>query len=198
MLADLAPRAIPAGTVLFTPGASAAAFVVVLDGDIRVALDGAGGRSLVLYRVGVGDTCIETTLCLAGNQAYSATGFVERDLTAVLIPPAIYNRLLGESAEFRAYVFSRFGLRFADMTRVLETVAFVRVDARLAKALLARAGAGEEVAMTHQALAEEMGSVREVVSRQLAAFARDGLVKLARGRIVLRDRRRLAMLADIS
>ncbi len=197
-LAALAPARFAAGTVLFTPGASPAGFVVVLDGDIRVVLDGAGGRSLMLYRVGAGDTCLETTLCLAGNQRYSATGVVERDLVAVVIPPRLFDSLMSESAAFRAYVFSRFGQRHAEMARVLESIAFARVDTRLASALIANCGADGVSRATHRALAEETGAAREVVSRQLAAFARDRLVLLARGRVTLLDRHRLQMLADLS
>jgi CRP/FNR family transcriptional regulator len=82
------------------------------------------------------------------------------------------------------------------MTRLIETIAFLRVDARLAAALLARADGEGELSATHQDLAEDIGAAREVVSRQLAEFQRAGLLRLGRGRIVLADRRALAELAS--
>lgn len=93
---------------------------------------------LTLYRVGVGETCMQTTLCAAGGGAYSTAGVAETDVTLAMVPLPLFDRLTGESKIFRQFVFSRFGDRMAEMTRVLETIAFVRVDARLARALLAR------------------------------------------------------------
>ena len=95
-------------------------------------------------------------------------------------------------------MFERFGARLAEMTTLIETIAFLRVDARLAAALLARADARGELAATHQELAEDIGAAREVVSRQLAEFQRAGLLRLARGRIALIGRASLADLACVT
>ncbi|MGE3246492.1 MAG: Crp/Fnr family transcriptional regulator [Beijerinckiaceae bacterium] len=187
----------PAGTVLFSPGSPCRGFVLVLDGRVRVSLTSENGRMLTLYRVGVGETCVQTTLCAAAGGEYSAEGVAETGITLVVVPLGLFDELTASSRAFRQFVFSRFGERMADMTRILETIAFVRVDARLAKALLSKP-AGSPVAITHQALADEIGSAREVVTRQLQAFARQKLVGLRRGAIDVIDRHGLGLIGQIS
>jgi CRP/FNR family transcriptional regulator len=189
---------IPRAKTLFSPGSACQGFVLVLEGVVRVAVTAENGRRLLLYRVAPGETCVQTTLCLMGGLDYSAEGVAESDLRLVVVPPAVFNRLLRESPDFARFVFERFGSRLAEMTRLIETIAFLRVDARLAAALLARADAAGALAATHQALAEDLGAAREVVSRQLAEFQRAGLLRLGRGHIALIDRKRLADLACVT
>ncbi len=198
VLAALPELKVVRGKTLFAPGAPCLGFVLLLNGRIRVGLTAENGRKLLLYRVIAGETCVQTTLCLLGGLKYSAEGVAESDLRLVLVPPALFTRLLRESQAFAAFVFGRFGARLAEMTRLIETIAFLRVDARLAAALLARAGERGALAVTHQDLAEDIGAAREVVSRQLAQFQRAGLLRLGRGRIVLADRRSLADLACVT
>ena len=186
---------IPKGKVLFSAGSPCQGFVILLDGGVRVNVTGENGRRLVLYRVAPGETCVQTTLCLMGALDYSAEGVAETDLRLVIVPPALFKRLLRDSGDFAQFVFERFGARLAEMTRLVETIAFLRVDARLASAVLLRAGAGASFEATHQELAEDIGAAREVVSRQLSLFQRAGLVRLARGRIEIGDR---AGLEDLS
>jgi CRP/FNR family transcriptional regulator len=134
---------------------------------------------------------------MLGELKYSAEGVAESDLRLVIVPPVLFQRLLRESSIFAQFVFERFGARLSEMTRLIETIAFLRVDARLAAALLARAGEHDAVAATHQELAEDIGGAREVVSRQLALFQRAGFLRLGRGRIVLVEKRSLADLACV-
>lgn len=195
-LSRLQVMQVPAGTVLFSPGSDCKGFVVVLSGSVRVSMTTQTGRNLTLYRVGLGETCIQTTLCMTGGDAYSAEGVAETDVRLVLVPPVLFEQLMAQSDVFRAFVFSRFGARFSEMMHVLETIAFVRVDARLAAALLARRTDGV-VTATHQELADEIGSAREVVSRQLKVFAGQNLIALQRGHIELIDANRLAMIARV-
>ncbi len=197
-LARLRQQEIPKGVSLFAPGAECQGFVLLLAGRIRVGLTAENGRRLVLYRVAAGETCVQTTLCLLGGLAYSAEGEAESDLKLVVVPAPLFRRLLRESPVFAQFVFERFGARLAEMTRLIETIAFLRVDARLAAALLARAGTGREITVTHQGLAEDIGAAREVVSRQLALFQSDGLLRLGRSAIVLADRKALADLACVT
>ena len=193
-LAALRPIEIGRGKSLFAPGVACNGFVLVLEGRIRVSLTAENGRTLVLYRVTPGETCVQTTLCLMGGLDYSAEGYAETPLRLVIVPQSLFHLLLRESPGFAQFVFASFGARLSDMTRLIETVAFARVDARLAGALLARAAGRPALVATHQDLADEIGAAREVVSRQLALFQQAGLVKLARGRIALVDR---AALADL-
>jgi CRP/FNR family transcriptional regulator len=197
-LARLPVLQVERGKELFAPGSSCQGFVLLLEGVVRVSLTGESGRRLLLYRVAPGQTCVQTTLCLMGGLDYTAEGVAETDLRLTIVPPPLFERLLRESPDFARFVFERFGTRLAEMTRLIETIAFLRVDARLAAALLARAGADSELSATHQDLAEDIGAAREVVSRQLAEFQRAGLLRLGRARIALTDRAGLADLACVT
>ncbi|MBK8197163.1 MAG: Crp/Fnr family transcriptional regulator [Acidobacteria bacterium] len=180
------PLACPAGTVLFRPDDTCAGFVVLAEGCIRVSLTSPGGREIVLYRVQPGDVCLQTFTCLAEGRVYSAEGVAETELKGELIPPAEYERRLAEDPDFRRRVFMAVAHRFADFEHLVESLASASIEARLAEALLARADAQDDVHLTHDALAAEIGSAREVVSRQLARFERAGLVGLSRGKVTLR------------
>ncbi|MFT4096554.1 MAG: Crp/Fnr family transcriptional regulator [Rhodoblastus sp.] len=198
ILADLKPMTIEAGHTLFTPGAACTGFAVVLAGSVRVGLNSESGRALVLYRVGPDEVCVQTTLCLMAGQDYSAEGVTETQVRLVMIPAARFDALMAVSKVFRTFVFRRFGARLQDISRLLETVAFARIEARLAQVLLARADASGRIVATHQALAEEVGTAREVVSRQLDALAKAGLVRTARGEVTLLDRLGLEARASVT
>lgn len=195
--AALAPRPVPAGATLFAPGAPCLGFALVLEGSVRVDVTAESGRSILLYRIGPGQTCVQSTLCLLGEATYSATALAETALSLVFVPRPLFERAMAESQPFRRFVFRMFAARLDEMTRLLESVAFVRVESRLAAALLdrARRAGGPALAATHQELAEEIGTAREVVSRQLDGLRRDGLIATARGRLELLDPARLAALA---
>ncbi|PPQ40385.1 CRP/FNR family transcriptional regulator, anaerobic regulatory protein [Rhodoblastus acidophilus] len=185
----------PEGKTLFSAGSPCQGFVLLRQGSVRVSVTGENGRRLVLYRVAPGETCVQTTLCLMGGLDYTAEGVAETEVRLAIVPPPLFKRLLRDSGDFAEFVFERFGARLSEMTRLVESIAFLRVDARLASAVLSRAGNAAGFEATHQDLAEDIGAAREVVSRQLALFQRAGLVRLARGRIEIGDR---AGLEDLS
>lgn len=175
---------VKAGTVLFDDESPCQAFPMLLDGVIRVSKTGTNGRELQLYRVVPGESCILTSSCLLGHVAYNARGVAETDIVAVALPQPVFSRLLAEHEPFRDYVFSLFAERIAELMQLVEAVAFQRLDQRLATLLL---GKGKVVHTTHQALADELGSVREIVSRLLKSFAEQGFVSLAREQVEIVD-----------
>jgi CRP/FNR family transcriptional regulator len=180
------------GTVLFDDESPCQAFPLLIDGTIRVSKVGSSGRELQLYRVVPGEACILTTSCLLGNVAYNARGVAESEVTAVALPQPVFQRLLGEHEPFRTYVFGLFAERIGELMQLVEAVAFQKLDQRLAALLL---GKGKVVHTTHQALADELGSVREIVSRLLKTFAEQGLVSLAREQVEIVDAARLRKIA---
>lgn len=193
-LRALAPVEVARGTTLFRPGDIAQGFAVVLAGRIEVFLTGPTGREILLYAVEPGSSCVLTTLALLGSDAYAGEALTSRDTRLVIIPRALFGRLMDGSPAFRAHVFAAFSTRMQDMMTLLERVAFHRVEARLAAELLGLAQ-GDEVRATHQELAARIGSAREVVSRRLDVMARAGLVATERGVVVLRDQPALGRLA---
>lgn len=182
------PLSVDAGTPLFRPGSPCSGFVVVLEGEVRVTLGSATGREVVLYHVSPGEPCILTTACLLGSAHYPAEGVTSAPTRLVQLGQEDFQELLRTSERFRTFVFATFGDRILDLTRLVDAVAFGRLDGRLAEALLdGVARQGSALSITHRELAAEVGTAREVVSRQLEAFQRSGLVRLARGRIEVLD-----------
>jgi CRP/FNR family transcriptional regulator, anaerobic regulatory protein len=188
-LLDRAAQAVnvPKGTVVFRPGDACRSYLMMLDGSVRVQMTAESGREIVLYRVTKGETCILTTSCLMTRRDYGAEGVTEADCAALALDAGSFHELLGRSDVFRDFVFRSFGTRITGLLALVEEVAFRRVDLRLARFLLDRAPAGGEVELTHQTIAVELGTAREVVSRQLKEFERRGLVALTRGRVVVTD-----------
>ena len=183
---------LPAGTSLFGEGSPCRQFPLVLEGSIRVA-KASEGRELQLYRVTPGESCVLTGGCLVGGRDYPANGVVERDARLVVLPKPVFDQLLGSHAPFRQYVFSLFAERLTDLMALVEAVAFHKLDRRLAAALLGR---GRIVALTHQQLADELGSVREIVTRVLRGFADQGWVQSTRGAIEVLDAVALRRVAE--
>jgi CRP/FNR family transcriptional regulator len=179
----------PAGSVLFDERQPCAGFPLVLEGDIRVTKAAPSGRGILLYRVGPGEGCILSGGCLLGNESYSATGVAESDVTLLRLPPALFQKLMLHSEPFRRFVFGMYGERLGEVMQLVEAVAFQRLDARLAQLLIRR---GPVVQATHQALADELGSVREIVSRLLRSFEERGWVRLEREKVTLLDLKALA------
>ncbi|MFP4127197.1 MAG: Crp/Fnr family transcriptional regulator [Alphaproteobacteria bacterium] len=195
VLADALPFAAAAGTILFRPGDVCPGYILLGDGRIRVALVGASGREATLYRVGPGELCVQTFQCLVAHIPYTAFGTAESDLDGVMLRQGDFERRLAASDAFRGFLLSQVARRFQSLTQVVELTAFTPIPVRLAAALLSRAE-GDAVALTHAALAADIGTAREVVSRQLERFAKSGLVALDRHRIRLLDRRRLRRVAE--
>ena len=183
---------VAAGTQLFGEGSICSQFPLVLAGSIRVAKVGEG-RELHLYRVTPGESCVLTSSCLVGGRDYPATGVVESDVRLVVLPKAVFDELLASHPPFRQYVFGLFAERLTDLMALVEAVAFHKLDRRVAATLL---GHGRVVEMTHQQLADSVGSVREIVTRVLRSFVDQGLVKLGRGSIEVLDAAGLRSVAE--
>jgi len=185
---------LPEGTVLFGPGKAPESLLLMLAGTVRVQQVSEGGREIVLYRVQAGESCVLTTACLLAYEDYSAEGIAETDITAAAIPRGVFDDLVARSEPFRRFVFSAYSRRITDLFFVIEELAFKRIDIRLAQKLLERVQDGQ-VKATHQQMAAELGTAREVISRQLQEFHRKGWVEQARGTISIREPAPLAKLA---
>jgi CRP/FNR family transcriptional regulator, anaerobic regulatory protein len=182
----------PKGTVLFRPGQPCRGFPLLLEGSVRVSQTSAGGREIVLYHVEPGQGCLLSGGCLLGHSDYAASGVAETEVSLISIPPALFQELLVEHEPFRRFVFGMYNERLAQVMQLVEEVAFRRLDARLAQLLVSR---GPVLEATQQQLADELGSVREIVSRLLRQFEERGWVELGRERITVRDARALSELA---
>jgi CRP/FNR family transcriptional regulator len=183
----------PDGARLFGPGDPCRAYMIPLAGAVRVEHAGESGRTVVLYRVGPGDSCVMTTSCLMSGADYGAWGWAEGPLEALALPAEGFRGLLDASPAFRELALGVFARRILELVEVIDELLLRRVDLRLAGWLAARPEAA--VAATHQAIAAELGTAREVVSRTLKEFERRGWVALGRGAVELRDRAALSAFA---
>ncbi|MCC7327901.1 MAG: Crp/Fnr family transcriptional regulator [Burkholderiales bacterium] len=191
-----APTRYPAGTTIFTDQSPCAGFPLILSGTIDVGQRYANGRELQLYRVKAGESCLMSGSCLLADVRYAATGVAQTDVELLVLPPDAFRKLIAEDHVFRTYVFSLFGERLATLMALVEAIAFQKLDQRLAGVLVDGTRSGERTLhVTHQALANEIGSVREIVSRLLRSFEDRGYVKLGRARITVCDETALLALA---
>lgn len=195
-LASLGPAAnpmtVPAHTVLFDTNAPCQGFPLVLDGEIKVSRHAQDGRSLELYRVVPGELCLVSSASLFRSTPLAAQGISTRATRLLLITPPVFMQWL-EAPVFRNAVLGLFAERMAHLTGLIDAVTFQRLDQRLAACLLGR---GQALALTHQQLANELGTVREMVSRLLRRFEREGWVELSREHILIRNSQALRALAD--
>ena len=193
LLQPFATMQLPAGTPVFAEHQPCQGFPLLLEGSIKVVKQAANGRELMLYRVTPGGSCIITSSCLLGHSDYNARGIAEAPLRLLLVPAKAFGQLMLEHAPFRDFVFHLFAERIGELMQLVEEVAFTRLDQRLARLILGHDKAVLNI--THQQLADELGSVREIVSRLLKGFAAQGLVSLGREQLNIVDRSGLQKIA---
>jgi len=202
---DAVSHDVPAGGQLFCFGDACENYVIVKSGTVRVELLTTTGHQLLLYRINSGESCVMTTSCLLGNTFYDAQAITESDVELTLIPKATFKKLTKESPEFVEFVFQNFSARLAALVARTTELTTQTIDQRLASALLVHiehsdiggSDVQQSITLTHQQLAIDIGSAREVVSRRLAHFEKLALLERQRGQIVLKDINALKRLLQI-
>lgn len=172
---------------MFHQGDACSNYLIVLEGKVKVFTRAENGREILLYRLLSGDSCVLTTSCLLGNKNYPAEGKTETPVMALAIPVSQFNKALQQSVTFREMVFSAFSSHLSELITLVEEVAFGKIDVRLAKHLLNQCNDNNTLTSTHQNIATELGSAREVISRQLKELESKGLIKISRGNIEIID-----------
>ena len=178
---------LPAQSLVFRQGDECTHYLMMLEGCLRVYRVSRKGREIVLYRVTDGQPCPVTTAMLLSGQRYPAEAVAERDSHLVLLPSKYFHYGLDHSQGFRQFVNQRYAERISELIVLLEEVAFGHVHTRLAQWLLSHSDSNEPIEASHRELASELGTAREVVSRQLKEFERSGWVKLGRRSIEITD-----------
>ncbi|UHD17225.1 Crp/Fnr family transcriptional regulator [Thiocapsa bogorovii] len=180
---------LPVGQLISHDGDHCTQLPLVLTGTGRVYKLGENGREITLYRVHPGESCVVTTSCILSGRAFPAFAVCESAVEAVVVRPAEVRRWMSTSEPWREYIFGLIANRLQEVFGVLDAVLFQRLDQRLITHLLGlrATGSGPGIQMTHQALAVELGSSREVVSRVLKGLESQGLLRTTRGLIELLD-----------
>lgn len=167
-------------------------YVMCVEGGTRTFKTSASGRELTLYKVAAGGTCVFTTQCLLAGGTFPAESVAESPTRLAALPAATFHALMSQSEPFRHFVLDDYASLLATMISLVDEMAFASLEQRLASRLIAEADGQGSVAKTHQQLALDLGSVREVISRYLGEWEKAGLIRTARGRIEILNRERLA------
>ena len=178
---------IPAGRDVFVEGDRTEAIALLISGVVRVYKIGETGREITLYRFGLGESCILTANAILSRQTFPAIATVEKDAEAVMIPADAFRDWVRRHDLWRDFVFDLLSQRLSTLMAVVDEVVFRQMDRRLAGLLLRKAAAGNLLKVTHQELASDLGSSREVISRLLEDFSRQGWIRSGRGEIELLD-----------
>lgn len=181
-----------AGAVAYEVEGECANYLMCLEGRTRVFRLSEHGREVLIYKVGPGDTCVLTTQCLLSGGTFPARSVAEERTELAALPEATFQQLMAESAEFRRFVLDDYTRLMTGLFTLIDEVAFAPLKQRLVQRLLTEADPWGVVALTHQRLADDIGSVREVVSRVLGQWAEAGLIELRRGAVVIVERDSLA------
>ena len=178
---------IPAGQDVFLEGDRVDGIALLLSGVVRVYKIGETGREITLYRFGLGQSCILSANAILNQITFPAIATVEQDAEAVIIPSATFRDWVRRYDLWREFVFDLLSQRLSTLMTIVDEVAFRRMDTRLASFLRTRCLVQNPIRITHQEIASELGSSREVISRLLEDLSARGLVRSSRGEIEVLD-----------
>jgi CRP/FNR family transcriptional regulator len=178
---------IPSGRDVFVEGDRVEAIALLISGVVRVYQIGETGREITLYRFGLGESCILTANAILSQQSFPAVATVEQDAEAVMIPAETFRDWVRRYDLWRGFVFDLLSQRLASVMALVDEVAFRRMDVRIASLLLERGRLENPIRITHQEIAAELGSSREVISRLLEDLSSQGLIQQGRGNIEILD-----------
>ena len=186
MLSFASLRTFPKGMLIYSEGDSCPAIAFIISGELRVYKTGSTGREITLYEITRGDTCILNASCILSDMPYPANAVSVEGGEMLLFPAADFRRLIGKYEEVRSFVFSLLTRRLTSVMTLVEEVAFGRMDERLCEYLKEKS-VGGSLGTTHQDIANDLGTSREVVSRLLKDFEKKGLIALSRSSIQLKN-----------
>lgn len=190
----------PKGTVLLEEGHTCQNIAFILEGLIRVYKLSSEGKEVTLYRIGRGDTCVLSVSCIMGNKEYPAIVEVEEPVTLMTLSASYFKELFHENPSWQEFVFRSISQRLTEVMMVVEEITFKSMDKRLAWFLYEKlnvAGSKPVIEVTHEYIALELGTAREVVSRVLKDFEKKGIIELSRGKIYVKDKQSLKKIIDM-
>lgn len=175
------------GKDIFVEGDHVEGIGLLLSGTVRVYKIGETGREITLYRFGVGEGCILTASAILNDTSFPAIATVEQDAEVIMVPSKTFRDWIHRYQIWSEFVFNLLSQRLSSVMTIVEEVAFRRMDIRVATILLSRSQNEKSIQITHQEIAAELGSSREVISRILDDFSDSGILRLSRGSIEVLD-----------
>jgi CRP/FNR family transcriptional regulator len=193
-LSSVTTVALPEGVTFYRQGDMCPHIAFVGRGDIRVFKEAPGGREVTLYHVCDGEPCLINMLCVFLHRPAIASAVIEAPTNAAIVPARVVRGWMASDERVREYVFETIAARVTEVMTLAIEVCVSRMDVRLASLLLRRVDRQKHgtLRLTHDELAVELGTAREVVSRLLKEFERAGVLRLARGQITVVDSSGLA------
>ncbi len=177
-------RSVDSGSRLYWEGDACTHIAFVLQGEIRVFKTGESGREITLYEIGPGETCILNASCILSNQGYPAEAVTLSDVKILLLPAQVFQELVHSSPDFRTFVFSQLNDRLVTVFQLIDEIVFGNLDQRLCEYLVEKSE-DNILQSTHQIIANDLGTSREVISRLLKDMEREGKLELKRNRVTL-------------
>ena len=196
--ARLPLRAIPKGTVIHNGSMSCTGIILVKSGQLRTYMLSDEGREITLYRLFEGDMCLLSAPCMIRSIQFDVTVETEKDTEVWIIPPNVYQQVMEQSAALAGYTLELMATRFSEVMWLMEQVMWKSLDKRLAAFLLEESAIedSDTLKLTHETIANHLGSPREVITRLLRYFQSEGIVRLSRGAVTITDAAALEDLTD--
>jgi CRP/FNR family transcriptional regulator len=176
---------------IYLEGDTCAYFAFILSGVVRVYKLGENGREITLYRLSTGESCILTASCVMSTKSFPAFSLAEKDVEVILLPSILFKEWVIKYNFWREYVFSLLTERLSSVLSIIDEIAFKRVDKRLLEFLIKQKS--NQIKITHNQIASEIGTSREVISRILKDLENENLVSLSRGIIKVVDHNKLSV-----
>ena len=195
--ASLVSRSVKKGALLHNGGADCTGLLLIKTGQLRAFILSKEGREVTLYRLFDRDICLFSASCILRSIQFDVAISAEKDTQLWIIPPDVYRQLMEQSACVANYTNEIMASRFSEVMWLMEQVMWNSMDRRVAAFLLEEAAieGTDRLRITHEAIANHLGTHREVVTRMLRYLQRENMVKLARGAVEITDRTRLEALS---
>lgn len=177
----------PAGALLHQGSQDCTGLILINTGQLRIFLLSDSGKEITLYRMLEQDVCILSASCIIKNLTFDVHIEAEKDTTAYIIPTALYDTLNKTIPTIQNFTTSLISSRFSDVMWIVEQIVFMKMDARLAQYLLEQSSLENSNTLytTHEKIAKDLGTAREVVTRLLKYFQNEGIISLERHKIHL-------------
>ena len=196
LCSNLLLRSVPRGTVLHNGETNCTGLLLIKSGQLRAYILSEEGREITLYRLFERDICLLSSSCIMNSIQFTITVDADKDTDFWLIPAEAYQQLMEESAPVANFTNELMASRFSEVIWLMEQIMWKSMDKRVAAFLLEEAAIenSDELKITHESIANHLGSHREVITRLLRFLQNEGMVKLSRGTVKLLDEAKLAKL----
>lgn len=198
LLGSLIPKKVKKGTIIHNGSADCTGLLLVKSGQLRAYILSDEGREITIYRLFDRDMCLFSASCMIRSIQFEVTIEAEKDTDLWIIPADIYQGITAESAPAANYTSELMATRFSDVMWLMEQIMWKSLDKRVAAFLLEEASieGTDELKITHEIIANHLGSHREVITRMLRYFQNEGIVRLSRGTVIILEKAKLEQIRD--